>query len=562
MVETVIGSLDCKSLAQRLYRHLQTDAITQDKLTSSQGRSLPVDCFVETGILKVILHLAAQPTLETNALFSCTRDFLANQGITPEYDVKIYLVVDEAAPVISPTALAPLARPGVVALTQTFPPALAAILKDDRWQELLSWRGGLGIGLGLGVLGLVGYGLTRPCVLDHCPSLTQAEQLLQVSPLSLQDNPQPLTFNTLLLERQLQEAIALLEPIPFWSRYYGQAREQKKDYQARLAILMTLNQSMGQANQAQQLLQKSPLSAQELQAVVTLWQKVLVDLQPLSLDNPYRPIVQQQRQMATQGLRLTQQRLLDEQQAEQFWQKASEQAVLARVQGSNVRSLGELNRLAVLWQGVLQNLQKIPLGTSVSPKALKQAEVYGREYRNLESRRQAEAQAEARYQEAIAVSKVAEQASLSQRWNMAVTQWQKAVNLLKGIPETSFVGEKAKNLLLSAMLQLQTAQTYFQGSQRSQQVKQQLESLCSQWTRTCDYRIEKDRIQVRLTDSYVRQIWDTALKAKAQGNLPGQTGVLNHISYLEQTLQTISTQSGLPLELYHAKGHRLNRYQP
>jgi len=562
MVETVIGSLDCKSLAQRLYRHLQTDAITQDKLTSSQGRSLPVDCFVETGILKVILHLAAQPTLETNALFSCTRDFLANQGITPEYDVKIYLVVDEAAPVISPTALAPLGRPGVVALTQTFPPALAAILKDDRWQELLSWRGGLGIGLGLGVLGLVGYGLTRPCVLDHCPSLTQAEQLLQVSPLSLQDNPQPLTFNTLLLERQLQEAIALLEPIPFWSRYYGQAREQKKDYQARLKILTTLNQSMGQANQAQQFLQKSPLSAQELQAVVTLWQKVLVDLQPLLLDNPYQPVVQQQRQMATQGLRLTQQRLLDEQQAEQFWQKASEQAVLARVQGSNVRSLGELNRLAVLWQGVLQNLQKIPLGTSVSPKALKQAEVYGREYRNLESRRQAEAQAEARYQEAIAVSKVAEQASLSQRWNMAVTQWQKAVNLLKGIPETSFVGEKAKNLLLSAMLQLQTAQTYFQGSQRSQQVKQQLESLCSQWTRTCDYRIEKDRIQVRLTDSYVRQIWDTALKAKAQGNLPGQTGVLNHISYLEQTLQTISTQSGLPLELYHAKGHRLNRYQP
>ena len=202
MVETVIGSLDCKSLAQRLYRHLQTDAITQDKLTSSQGRSLPVDCFVETGILKVILHLAAQPTLETNALFSCTRDFLANQGITPEYDVKIYLVVDEAAPVISPTALAPLGRPGVVALTQTFPPALAAILKGDRWQELLSWRGGLGIGLGLGVLGLVGYGLTRPCVLDHCPSLTQAEQLLQVSPLSLQDNPQPLTFNTRLLERQ------------------------------------------------------------------------------------------------------------------------------------------------------------------------------------------------------------------------------------------------------------------------------------------------------------------------------------------------------------------------
>ena len=562
MVETVTSPLDCKSLAQRLYRHLQTDAIAQGKLATSQGPSLPVDCFWETGILKVILHLAAQPTLETNALFSCTRDFLANQGVTPDYDVKIYLVVDETAPVSSPTALAPLDPLGKVTGIQIFPPDWVSRLKHHPWKRLLSWQWGLGIGLGLGVIGLVSYGVTRPCVWDSCPPLAQAEQLVAVSPLSLQGNSQPQTFNTLLLENQLQEAIALLEPIPVWSSYYGQASQQKKDYQARLAILSTLNPAIAQTNQAQQLLQRSPLTVSELQEVVTLWEKVLAALQPLPSDNPYRSIVQQQLQTATQGLRLTQQRLLDEQQAEQSWQKATELAVLARVQGSNVRSLGDLNRLAVLWQEVLQNLQRIPLGTSLSPKALKQAEVYSLDYKTLESRRQLEAQAEARYQEAIAISKVSEQASLSQQWSIAVAQGQKAVNLLKGIPGNSFVGEKAKNLLLSAMLQLQTAQTQLQGNQRSQQVKQQLETLCSQWTRTCEYRIEKDRIKVRLTDAYVRQIWDAALQAKAQGNLPSQTGVLNHISYLEQTLQMISTQSGLPLELYHAKGHRLNRYQP
>jgi hypothetical protein len=234
MVETVTGPLDCKSLAQRLYRHLQADAITQGKLATARHPSLPVDCFWETGILKVILHLAAQPTLETNALFSCTRDFLANQGVTPDYEVKIYLVVDETAPVSSSTALAPLEHLGAVTLTRTFLPGWVAMLKRTPWRRFFSWKWGLGIGLGLGVMGLVSYGVTRPCVLDHCPLLAQTEQLVPVSSLSLPDRSPPLTFNTLLLENQLQKAIALLEPIPVWSRYYGQASQQKQDYQARL----------------------------------------------------------------------------------------------------------------------------------------------------------------------------------------------------------------------------------------------------------------------------------------------------------------------------------------
>ncbi|MFM6195676.1 MAG: hypothetical protein ACKPEN_13960, partial [Planktothrix sp.] len=107
MVHTATRSIDFKDLAKRLYRHLLSDAIAQRHLVIVKGnRSLqgketspqtePVNCFLEEDVLMVIIHLAETPALETTAIFSCARDFLEKVGITVDYPIKIYLVVDEA----------------------------------------------------------------------------------------------------------------------------------------------------------------------------------------------------------------------------------------------------------------------------------------------------------------------------------------------------------------------------------------------------------------------------------------------------------------------------------
>jgi hypothetical protein len=121
---------------------------------------------------------------------------------------------------------------------------------------------------------------------------------------------------------------------------------------------------------------------------------------------------------------------------------------------------------------------------------------------------------------------------------------------------------QVRPLITTYSQSLEQAQNNLKNSLRSQNTKQELESLCSQWNRTCDYNVSPQGIKVRLTAGYVQQIWDSALQAKAQDSVRGQAGVLDHISQLEQTFQTISNQSGLPLEVYHAKGNRLTRYQP
>ena len=79
MVDTATRSIDFKDLAKRLYRHLLSDAIAQRHLAivkgnrSIQGKEAspqtePVNCFLEEGVLMVIIHLAETPALETTAI--------------------------------------------------------------------------------------------------------------------------------------------------------------------------------------------------------------------------------------------------------------------------------------------------------------------------------------------------------------------------------------------------------------------------------------------------------------------------------------------------------------
>jgi hypothetical protein len=594
MVHTATRSIDFKDLAKRLYRHLLLDAIaqrhlviikgnrsSQDKETSPQTE--PVNCFLEEGVLMVIIHLAETPALETTAIFSCTREFLEKVGITVDYPIKIYLVVDEAANhsshhenTVSPPLTASFPQRALSQSLATIasdstpnPPPDWADFGQNQWQYFFNKRPAflvdnlkwilLGLGLGGSVLFVGIYALSRPCVIGACVQLREAEQLMQASLFSA--NEDSATY-WLTAKQQLGEAQKQLETIPFWSPYYGQVTQLQKDYQVRIPSVELLSQATKQAQQAQLLEQNNALSTTEWQQVKQHWETAIALLGQLPRDSPYQAYAQQKRQVYRQNLLTAQQRLLEEQQAELHFSQATESAVLARIRSSSPKSLADLSLIAATWQEVIKNLQQISPGTTVYEKVLKQLPIYRLEYKQVVIRRQQEEKAFLNYQQALALAKFAEQSELEQQWSIAVTHWQKALMALKQIPPHSFLMEQVRPLLTTYNLALQQAQNRLKISLRSQNIKRDLEALCSQWNRACDYSISPQVIKVRLTSNYVQQIWDSALQAKSQGNVPGQAGVLNHISQLEQTFQTISNQAGSPLEVYHAKGNRLTRYQP
>lgn len=594
MVHTATRSIDFKDLAKRLYRHLLSDAIAQRHLVIVKGkRSLqdketspqtePVNCFLEEDVLMVIIHLAETPALETTAIFSCARDFLEKVGITVDYPIKIYLVVDEAK-----TNSSYNDNTVSSSLTASFPQrtlsqSLATIASDstpsspsgwadfvqNQWQYFLNKRPAflvnnlkwilLGLGLGGSVFVLGVYALSRPCVIGACVQLREAEQLMQASLFS---GDEELATHWLTTKQQLVEAQNKLETIPFWSPYYGQVTQLQKDYQVRLLSVELLSQATQQAQQAQLLGQNNALSTTDWQQVKQDWENAIALLGQIPNDSAYQAYAQQKRQVYRQNLLTAQQRLLEEQQAELHFGQATESAVLARIRSSAPKSLADLSLIAATWQEVIKNLQQISHGTTVYEKVLKQLPIYRLEYKRVVMRRQQEEKALLNYQQALALAKFAEQSELEQQWSIAVTHWQKALMALKQIPSYSFLMEQVRPLLTTYNLALQQAQNSLKISLRSQNIKRDLEALCSQWNRACDYSISPQVIKVRLTSGYVQQIWDSALQAKSQGNIPGQAGVLNHISQLEQNFQTISNQAGLPLELYHARGNRLTSYQP
>lgn len=594
MVHTATRSIDFKDLAKRLYRHLLSDAIAQRHLVIVKGkRSLqdketspqtePVNCFLEEDVLMVIIHLAETPALETTAIFSCARDFLEKVGITVDYPIKIYLVVDEAKTnssyndnTVSPSLTASFPQ-------RTLSQSLATIASDstpnsppgwadfvqNQWQYFLNKRPAflvnnlkwilLGLGLGGSVFVSGVYALSRPCVIGACVQLREAEQLMQASLFA--DNEE-LATHWLTTKQQLVEAQNKLETIPFWSPYYGQVTQLQKDYQVRLSSVELLSQATQQAQQAQLLGQNNALSTTDWQQVKQDWENAIALLGQIPSDSPYQAYAQQKRQVYRQNLLTAQQRLLEEQQATLHFGQATESAVLARIRSSAPKSLADLSLIAATWQEVIKNLQQISPGTTVYEKVLKQLPIYRLEYKRVVMRRQQEEKALLNYQQALALAKFAEQSELEQQWSIAITHWQKALLTLKQIPPQSFLMERVRPLLTTYNLALQQSQNSLKISLRSQNIKRDLEALCSQWNRACDYSISPQVIKVRLTSGYVQQIWDSALQAKSQGNIPGQAGVLNHISQLEQNFQTISNQAGLPLELYHAKGNRLTSYQP
>jgi hypothetical protein len=69
-------------------------------------------------------------------------------------------------------------------------------------------------------------------------------------------------------------------------------------------------------------------------------------------------------------------------------------------------------------------------------------------------------------------------------------------------------------------------------------------------------------IKVKLTSSYLQQIWDLSIQAKLDGNIKEQAEILNHLSRLEQGFQIISNQAGIPLAVYSAKGNLMTTYRP
>jgi hypothetical protein len=572
MEETDISeilSLDLGRLGEQLYQFLLSDAIATSPLQ--------VNCSLSEETLIIIIQYSETLKLQKAATFSCVREFLDRQGASSLYPTEIYLTSEEPSSFLQngtvnqetedmrsiprqknrPSSLNP-PQANKLSLFQHnniyFPTPFFPKISDRFPTKKL-----LGFGLGLGILAITLYGLSDPCVTGTCPPLNQAKFLVNSSLLVLE----PDSSSSLLATKQkLGEALSQLQFIPWWSPYRAQANALDSEAQTILRDIDLLNAAIASGNQATLLMQKSSLSIPEWQTVQNLLRKSIEQLKQLPANSQFQAFAIAKKQQYEKALPVINQRLQQEQLANVSYQKAIQTATLARIQQNMAKSINDFDEVSSTWTKAIQFLQNISEGTTPYEKIPKLLDLYGQEYKNIDIRKKNEAITNINLQQAIQEAKIAEKSEQSNQWSLAVSHWKNALTYLKQIPESSFQSVKAKSLSIQYNLSLNKAQEDFKIANRLQFIKNNLDKICSQEQKACNYSIDKNMIKVKLTPSYLQQIWDLSIQAKLNANIKEQSEILNHLARLEQSFQIISNQAKIPLAVYNSKGNLMTTYRP
>ena len=389
--------------------------------------------------------------------------------------------------------------------------------------------------------------------------MSQAKILINSSLLILE----PDSSSSLLATKQkLGEALSQLQSIPWWSPYRPQANALDSEAQTILREIDLLNAAIASGNQATLLMQKSSLSIPEWQTVQTLLTKSIKQLKQLPTNSQFQAFAIAQSQQYEKSLQANNQRLQQEQLANTIYEEAMKIARAAKVQENMAQSIDDFDKISVTWKKAIQSLENISQGTTSYDKTSKILDLYGQKYKAIDARKKNEALANLNLQQAIQESQIAEKSEQSQQWSLAVSHWKDALVYLKQVPDNSFQSTKAKSLLIQYNLSLNKAQANFKNANRLQLIKNNLAKICSQENKACDYSIDKNMIKVKLTSSYLQQIWDLSIQAKLNANIKEQAKILNHLARLEQSFQMISNQAKIPLAVYNSKGNLMTTYRP
>ena len=152
----------------------------------------------------------------------------------------------------------------------------------------LSW---LVIGTSIGSIIISGtiYGLTRPCLFDKCPQISQAKKLSNHAYILLNDfdsDPDLIKAKT-----RLEEAISLLQVVPFWSNYYEKSHSLHNKYQQQLDDLLLFMSAKEKSKKALSLSQNYPLSIEQLEIVKKQWEEAIKSLKNMKSNTFSRELV-------------------------------------------------------------------------------------------------------------------------------------------------------------------------------------------------------------------------------------------------------------------------------
>ncbi|MBM0742329.1 hypothetical protein JOY44_11980 [Phormidium sp. CLA17] len=387
------------------------------------------------------------------------------------------------------------------------------------------------------------FALTRPCVVGGCPSLQQAQTLVQRSAQTVRSGGSFQQSTADLLEAQ-----RLAGAIPPWSSYYGEAQ----------AFKQRLSQVLAAETKAASATQKAEAAAQpiaEWQTTQTLWKDAIAQMATVPKDSPLFGFAQERLIAYRANLLFADQRIKAEQDAQQRLNTAKKTAGLAEARQNTAQQLPEWQLAQSTWQVAINNLTQVPKGTTSQAEAQQLMEGYTQKLRAVSDRATKEQQAAKVYAQAQSAAQRAKALQQQNQWAQAVTAWQAALAAAKQIPDGTSLVDQAQTLAATYTGSLKQAESVAR-------VRSDLERICTAEGKICDYTITNAVIDVRFSPSYERRVRTLGGLSSFAGDAETLYKIDSHLASLRTALQTVCTNSGVPMAVYNSDNQQIGSLIP
>ncbi|OCQ95968.1 hypothetical protein BCD67_23035 [Oscillatoriales cyanobacterium USR001] len=414
-----------------------------------------------------------------------------------------------------------------------------------------SWLWLVGAGAVTALLLSFYYFFTRPCVIGTCTAMATAEQLNQESVKTLKAKKTVVGVKE--AKGKINQAIAQLETIPFWSPNYDETKKILQDYREKNQTLNSVIIATNKGNLAAVKSKNPPHNAQTWSEVKSLWQGAIAPLEKISKSSPIYPFAQQKLKEYQGNLATANKRLLVEQEAENILNQAQTLAKVTEARTGVAQSVESWEKIESNWENVVSTIDSISQGTTAYDRAKVLLKDYERKLARSRDRKTIEKIAEDSYTQGITSAAQARIFQDRKQWTQASEYWQKALTAIQEVPSTTSYYVKARPLVNSFKDSLQKVEAKLVVEKILLKAGSDLDKVCNVAPKVCEFTVSDELIIVQMTPDYVQKLQQTFIKA---GNKDTKTrqAVEKHLQTLQAALETISNNAGVPLKLYDDRG--------
>ncbi|TAG89480.1 MAG: hypothetical protein EAZ09_10325 [Oscillatoriales cyanobacterium] len=409
-------------------------------------------------------------------------------------------------------------------------------------------------------LGGVYYLLSRPCVIGQCTALADAKQLSDNSARTLKTSKVDNTPEA--AQEQLKQAIALLEPIPFWSIHHGKAEDDLDRYRRQSQNLTFAVDAARLAVSAAETTENPPHSAQNWQEAQSLWQSAIAKLKEIPQNSTAYPFAQQKLKEYQTKLASGNRQLTTEMKAEKKLRSAKSTAQVAEARAIVAQKPESWDKVEANLQKSLDTLSEIPTNTESYQQAKVLVPKYESKLSQARDRKTIEETAEEAYTQAVTIAAQARIFEERNAWFQASEHWRRALSYAEKVPSTTDYYLKTKSLMPSYRTYLHEAEVKLEEERNLQKARTDLDRTCKGTPKICDFTVSKDLIAVQMTPDYVQKLQQTFIQAENTNATKTRQAVEKHVETLQKALEAIADNAKIPMQVYDSEGKRIATQTP